>query len=109
MTNSHTITLIANTTAGVTATSGVLQFLNENAGALGVIMTFIMACVSTFFYIKSHSLKKKELKRSIIEAHSNEITSKVINELRKNMRKGDQVPLIISPVKYDPINHNLKK
>lgn len=71
---------IANIAAGVSAGSGVLTFMNENAGALGVIISLATLTTAMIFYIMNYKLRILELK-----VNREELRDEVIDEVLSHL------------------------
>lgn len=67
MNNSNNLNLLANSSAGLTMGTGIFQFLNDNASAIGSIIAIIMAFITIYFHIKNSRLKEKEYELKLIE------------------------------------------
>lgn len=57
---SATKTLVmANSSAAITGTSGVMTYLGVNAPAIGIIFTGLMFCVTIVFYVLNYMENKR--------------------------------------------------
>ena len=58
---------VANINVGVTTSIGFMAFLNENAAALGLLVSFGTALAAVTFYILSYRLNKKLKKQKWLD------------------------------------------
>ena len=83
-----------NIATGVAAGTGIISFLNENAGAISVLIGFASLLIALLFYVLNYRLKRnahkldhEEMKQEIIDQIKSELgeeeASPIINKLEK--------------------------
>lgn len=72
----------ANIATGVTAGTGMITFLNENAAAISVVIAFVSLLIASVFYILNYRLKLKAT-----DMYREEILNDIIHQIKNQATK----------------------
>jgi uncharacterized membrane protein YhiD involved in acid resistance len=88
---------MANTAVGISAGSGMLTYLNQNAAAIGVIITLASFILALVFYVLNYRLKVKAT-----EMYRDEIMQEVVSQIRSEAEsygiKADQIAAMANAI-----------
>jgi beta-lactamase regulating signal transducer with metallopeptidase domain len=65
------------TSATASTSAGIFYFLNQYAGAIGLLVSLLMACATITYYISTYRLNKKNSEKKTVD------NNKLIKELIK--------------------------
>jgi hypothetical protein len=88
---------MANTAAGISAGSGMLTYLNQNAAAIGVIITLASFILALVFYVLNYRLKVRAT-----SMYRDEIMQEVVSQIRSEAEsygiKADQISAMAAAI-----------
>jgi hypothetical protein len=88
---------MANTAAGISAGSGMLTALNQNAAAIGVIITLASFILALVFYVLNYRLKVRAT-----SMYRDEIMQEVVSQIRSEAEsygiKADQIAAMAAAI-----------
>ena len=88
---------VANTATGASVASGMFSFLNENAAAIGVVITLASFLVACIFYVLNYRLKVRAT-----SMYRDEIMQEVVSQIRSEAEsygiKADQISAMATAI-----------
>lgn len=89
---------MGNIATGTSVITGALAFLNDNAGAISVLIAFASFIVALIFYILNYRMKSKANEHYLDEVIE-EVISRILEEAEKSELNQNDVKEITAKVK----------